>query len=123
MFPHTKDYEVTIDETHHLEKIDKPSGTALSLAKDIIHNKMKKTWIIDKKRTTIDQILILSKRLGNVTGDHSVIYKSNIDKIEVKHKAYNRNGFAIGAVIAAEWIKNKKGIFSMKEVLGINTNK
>ncbi|WP_185850456.1 4-hydroxy-tetrahydrodipicolinate reductase [Blattabacterium cuenoti] len=120
MYPYTKDYEVTIDETHHLEKIDKPSGTALSLAKDIIHNKMKKTWILDEKRIEADQILILSKRLGNVTGDHSVIYKSNIDKIEIKHEAYNRDGFAIGAVIAAEWIKNKKGVFSMKEVLGIN---
>ncbi|WP_185871162.1 4-hydroxy-tetrahydrodipicolinate reductase [Blattabacterium cuenoti] len=120
MCPYTKDYEVTIDETHHLEKIDKPSGTALSLAESIIHNKMKKTWILNEKRISADQILILSKRLGNITGDHNVIYKSNIDKIEIKHEAYNRDGFAIGAVIAAEWIKNKKGVFSMKEVLGIN---
>ncbi|WP_185864537.1 4-hydroxy-tetrahydrodipicolinate reductase [Blattabacterium cuenoti] len=119
MCPYTKDYEVTINEVHHLDKMDKPSGTALSLVKNIIDNNMKKTWILDKKRTNQDQILVLSKRMKNVTGNHTVTYKSNIDKIEILHKAYNREGFAFGSVIAAEWIINKKGIFSMKEVLGI----
>ncbi|BBA17028.1 4-hydroxy-tetrahydrodipicolinate reductase [Blattabacterium cuenoti] len=115
---YSKDYEVTIEEIHHKEKIDKPSGTAISLAKDIVNNKMKKTWILDEKKTK-NQILILSKRLDHVPGIHIVKYKSQIEEIKIKHQAYSREGFALGAVIAAEWIQNKKGIFSMKEVLGI----
>ena len=113
-----KDYEITIEEIHHKEKIDKPSGTALSLAKDIVHNKMKKTWILDERKTK-NQILILSKRYNNITGIHTVKYKSQVEDIQIQHKAHSREGFALGAVIAAEWIQNKKGIFSMKEVLGI----
>ncbi|WP_185873919.1 4-hydroxy-tetrahydrodipicolinate reductase [Blattabacterium cuenoti] len=116
LFPYSINYEVMIEEIHHTKKIDKPSGTALSLAKDIIHNKMKKNWILDKKKN--NQILILSKRLENVIGIHKVMYQSKIEDIQIKHKAHNREGFAFGAIIAAEWIKNKKGIFSMKEVLG-----
>lgn len=122
LFPYSENYEVKIEETHHKEKIDKPSGTAISLAKDIINNKMKKTWILDAKldaKETKDQILILSKRLENIAGTHTVKYESQIENIEIQHKAHNREGFAMGAVIAAEWIKNKKGIFSMKEVLEI----
>ncbi|WP_185867220.1 4-hydroxy-tetrahydrodipicolinate reductase [Blattabacterium cuenoti] len=115
---YSEDYEVTIEEIHHKEKMDKPSGTALSLAKDIIHNKMKKTWILDEKKTK-NQILILSKRFKNVTGIHIVKYESKIEDIKIQHNAHSREGFALGAVIAAEWIQNKKGIFSMKEVLGI----
>ncbi|AGW86298.1 Dihydrodipicolinate reductase [Blattabacterium sp. (Nauphoeta cinerea)] len=116
---YSKDYEVTIEEIHHKEKIDKPSGTALSLAKDIVNNKMKKTWILDKKKKDQDKILILSKRFNNVPGIHVVKYESKIEDIKIQHKAHSRVGFALGAVIAAEWIQNKKGIFSMKEVLGI----
>ncbi|AFJ90543.1 4-hydroxy-tetrahydrodipicolinate reductase [Blattabacterium sp. (Blaberus giganteus)] len=115
---YSKDYEVIIEEIHHKEKIDKPSGTALSLAKDIVHNKMKKTWILDQKKTN-NQILILSKRLNNVPGIHIVKYESKIEDIKIQHQAHGRKGFALGAIIAAEWIQNKKGIFSMKEVLGI----
>ncbi|WP_185849878.1 4-hydroxy-tetrahydrodipicolinate reductase [Blattabacterium cuenoti] len=112
------DYEVKIEEIHHKEKIDKPSGTAISLAKDIINNKMKTTWILDKKDTK-DQILIISKRLEKIPGTHTVTYKSIIEDIEIQHKAHSRDGFALGAIIAAEWIKNKKGFFSMKDVLKI----
>ncbi|WP_185872292.1 4-hydroxy-tetrahydrodipicolinate reductase [Blattabacterium cuenoti] len=118
LFPYSKNYEVKIEEIHHKEKVDKPSGTAISLANDIIKNNMKKTWILDKKKTK-DQILIISKRFENVSGTHIVIYESKIENIKIQHKANNREGFSIGAVIAAEWIKNKKGIFSMKDVLGI----
>ncbi|WP_185860794.1 4-hydroxy-tetrahydrodipicolinate reductase [Blattabacterium cuenoti] len=115
---YSKDYEITIEEIHHKEKIDKPSGTALSLAKDIINNKMKKTWVLDEKKTK-NQILILSKRLNNIPGTHVVKYESKIENIKIQHKAHSREGFALGAVIASEWIQGKKGIFSMKEVLGI----
>ncbi|WP_341655843.1 4-hydroxy-tetrahydrodipicolinate reductase [Blattabacterium cuenoti] len=113
-----KDYEVTIEEIHHKEKIDKPSGTAISLAKDIVNNKMKKTWILDERKTK-NQILILSKRFNHVPGIHIVKYESQIEDIKIQHQAHSREGFALGAVIAAEWIQNKKGVFSMKEVLGI----
>lgn len=112
------DYEVKIEEIHHKEKIDKPSGTAISLAKDIINNKMKKAWILDKKDTK-DQVLIISKRLEKITGTHIVTYQSKIEDIEIQHNAHSREGFALGAIIAAEWIKNKKGFFSMKDVLGL----
>ncbi|WP_185861348.1 4-hydroxy-tetrahydrodipicolinate reductase [Blattabacterium cuenoti] len=115
---YSRDYEVTIEEIHHKEKIDIPSGTAISLAKDIVNNKMKKTWSLYEKKTK-NQILILSKRFNNIPGIHIVKYESKIEEIKIKHKAHNREGFALGAVIAAEWIQNKKGIFSMKEVLGI----
>ncbi|WP_185866285.1 4-hydroxy-tetrahydrodipicolinate reductase [Blattabacterium cuenoti] len=115
---YSESYEVEIEEIHHKEKIDRPSGTAISLAEDIINKKMKKTWILDAKETK-DQILILSKRFENVAGTHVVKYKSQIEEIKIQHEAHNREGFAIGAVIAAEWIQNKKGFFSMKEVLGI----
>ncbi|WP_185851650.1 4-hydroxy-tetrahydrodipicolinate reductase [Blattabacterium cuenoti] len=118
--PYSDNYEVKIEETHHKEKIDNPSGTALSLAKDIIKNKMKKTWILYPKEEEKNKILIVSKRFDNVTGTHMITYQSKIENITIKHIAHSREGFAIGAVIAAEWIKNKKGIFSMKEVLGIS---
>ncbi|WP_185871721.1 4-hydroxy-tetrahydrodipicolinate reductase [Blattabacterium cuenoti] len=114
----SKDYEVTIEEIHHKDKIDKPSGTAIFLAKDIVNNKMKETWILDNRKSK-NHILISSKRLNNIPGIHIVKYKSKIDSIKIQHKAYSRECFALGAVIAAEWIQNKKGIFSMKEVLGL----
>ncbi|AWU43923.1 4-hydroxy-tetrahydrodipicolinate reductase [Blattabacterium sp. (Cryptocercus kyebangensis)] len=118
LFPYSINYEIKIEEIHHKKKIDRPSGTALFLAKNIINNKMKKTWVLDKKKTK-DEILIVSKRFDKVPGIHRVLYQSKIENIEIEHKAHNREGFAIGAIIAAEWIQNKKGIFSMKEVLGI----
>ncbi len=117
LFPYSKDYEIRIEEIHHIKKIDKPSGTSISLAEDIIKNKIKKTWILDNNKKTKDQILIVSKRFGDVSGTHIVKYESKIENIEIKHKAHNREGFSVGAVIAAEWIKNKKGIFSMKDFL------
>lgn len=97
-------YKSKIYETHHTNKLDKPSGTAITLSNDM--NK------ILKKQTTIK-----SSRIAETTGTHKVTYSSKIDEIEIKHTANNRDGFAIGAIIAAEWIKGKKGIYSMKDVL------
>ncbi|WP_185858601.1 4-hydroxy-tetrahydrodipicolinate reductase [Blattabacterium cuenoti] len=120
LFPYSENYEVQIEEIHHKEKIDKPSGTAISLAQDIINNNIKKTWTLDNKKTK-NNISIISKRCQNdVSGIHTVLYESKIENIEIKHKAHNRDGFAFGAVIASEWIKNKKGFFSMKDVLKIS---
>ncbi|WP_185851065.1 4-hydroxy-tetrahydrodipicolinate reductase [Blattabacterium cuenoti] len=125
LFPYAKDYEVKIKELHHVKKLDKPSGTSISLAKDIINNKVKKTWILKeenkKKKNLKDKILIISKRFGDIPGIHTVTYTSKTEDIKIQHKAHSREGFALGAIISAEWIKNKKGFFSMKEVLGLNT--
>lgn len=97
-------YESKIHETHHIEKIDSPSGTALTLKKDLD--------IINTK-----EIVIKSKRINNITGIHKINYSSFYDEIEIIHKAKNRDGFASGAIIAAEWIIKKEGIYSMNDVL------
>lgn len=110
-------YSVAMEEIHHTQKLDSPSGSAITLAEAIIENSDYKDWTLDKPKT--DQIHIEAKRIENVSGTHSVTYNSDVDAIEIKHTAHNRHGFAIGAVIAAEWITNKKGVFSMKDVLNI----
>ena len=110
-------YKVSIEEIHHLQKLDAPSGTAISIAEQIIENSDFKDWTLDK--SIENELLIDAKREENVPGTHSVYYNSDVDFIEIKHEAKNRDGFALGAVIAAEYIHNKKGIFTMKEVLGL----
>ncbi len=110
-------YDVSIIETHHLNKIDTPSGTSISLANQIIPKSNKTGWTLDEKQT--DKLHILAKREENVAGIHQVIYNSDIDQIEIKHTAHSRLGFAQGAVLAAEFIAHKKGIFSMKDVLDL----
>ena len=110
-------YKVSIEEIHHLQKLDAPSGTAISLAEQIIENSEFKDWTLDKSIES--ELFIDAKREENVPGTHSVYYNSDVDFIEIKHEAKNRDGFALGAVIAAEYIHNKKGIFTMKEVLGL----
>lgn len=112
------EYNIYIEEIHHKQKVDIPSGTSITLANDIIKKTNKKEWTI-KNCDNTNKILIKCKRLENITGIHNINYESNIDKIQLKHEAYNRRGFAIGAVIAAEWINNKKGFFSMQDVLDI----
>jgi 4-hydroxy-tetrahydrodipicolinate reductase len=107
-------YDLKIEEIHHTQKIDKPSGTAISLAEDIIQNGNYDRWTMDDKKNTIK---IDSKRIDKVPGTHIVNYFSEIDSIEIKHTANNRKGFALGAVLAAEWIINKKGIFKMSDVI------
>lgn len=108
-------YKVAMEEVHHTKKLDAPSGTAITLAKGIIDNSDYSSWTLENAKE--DEILIDAKRIENVPGTHSVFYNSEVDTIEIKHTAHNRDGFALGAVIAAEWIIGKKGVFTMKDVL------
>ncbi len=110
-------YKVSMEEIHHTQKLDAPSGTAISLANGIIENSRYKNWTLENPNET--DILIDAKRIANIPGTHSVFYRSEVDEIEIKHEAFSREGFALGAVIAAEWIANKKGIYSMKDVLNL----
>lgn len=112
------EYSCQLEEIHHIHKLDAPSGTAISLAEGIIKNNDKfDVWKLEE--TKEKQLGIFAIRENEVPGTHSVYYKSEVDEIEIKHTAYNRNGFALGAVVAAEWIKDKKGNFTMKDVLGL----
>ncbi len=110
-------YKVTMEEIHHTQKLDAPSGTAISLAKGIIENSSYTDWTLENP--TANQIMIDAKRIGTVPGTHTVEYSSEVDSIEIKHTANNREGFALGAVIAAEWIIGKQGVFDMKDVLDL----
>ena len=108
-------YTVDMEEIHHTQKLDAPSGTTISLAKGVIENSDYTSWTLDKAKE--NQIHIEAVRTGNVPGTHTVTYNSTVDTIEIKHTAHNRDGFALGAVIAAEWIVGKQGIFTMRDVL------
>ena len=116
MHPH-KEYRASMQETHHIHKFDAPSGTAITLAEGIIENSDLIDWKLDEDAK--DSLSIQSYREGEVPGTHSIKYKSTIDDITIEHKAHNRKGFALGAVIAAEWIVGKKGIFKMDDVLNL----
>lgn len=111
-------YQVTIEETHHTQKKDAPSGTAISLANQIINNNSKTNW---KSNVTSDKqtIGIKSNRIDEIPGTHWVTYTSEVDEIQIKHEAFNRKGFALGAVLAAEWLVGKQGVFTIKDVLNI----
>ena len=111
-------YDVTIEEIHHTQKKDAPSGTAITLAEQIIEKSGGKNNWVNNETKDKDSLAIISKRLDEFPGTHSVKYFSPIDDIEIIHTAHNRKGFAEGAVLAAEFVKGKKGIFSMKDVLG-----
>lgn len=116
LMKNVNEYQVQLEEIHHVHKLDAPSGTAISIAEGIIKNdKRFDAWKLDE--TKENQLGIFAIRQDEVPGTHSVFYKSEVDEIEIKHTAFNRNGFALGAVIAAEWILNKKGNFTMKDVL------
>lgn len=110
-------YDVSIEEIHHTEKKDAPSGTAITLAEQIIKASDKKNEWINSTTEKENEISIISKRIDKVAGTHSVKYSSPVDDIEIIHTAHNRKGFAEGAVLAAEFLAGKKGIFSMKDVL------
>jgi 4-hydroxy-tetrahydrodipicolinate reductase len=113
-------YNVSMEEIHHTQKLDKPSGTAISLANGIISNTdSKNSWSIENPKS--EEVFIDVKRIENVPGTHSIFYKSEVDTIEIKHTAHNRDGFALGSVIAAEWLIGKKGVFTMKDVLDLKT--
>ena len=112
-------YKVSMEEIHHTQKLDAPSGTAISLAKGVIENSAYAKWTLDNPKEK--EIHIEAKRIGDVPGTHTVTYDSTVDSIELKHTAHNREGFALGAVIAAEWLAGKKGIYTMKDVLNLES--
>lgn len=111
------EYQCQLEEIHHIHKKDAPSGTAISIAEGIIENSKYEAWKLGE--TKDKELGIFAIRGDEVPGTHSVFYRSEVDEIEIKHTAFNRNGFALGAVIAAEWIVGKQGVFSMKDVLGL----
>ena len=117
MAGHTQ-YEVSMEEVHHTQKKDAPSGTAITLAEGILENLgRKKTWV-NQPAANNEELSIISKRIDPAPGTHIIRYDSEIDSIEITHTAHNRKGFASGAVLAAEFLAGKKGVFSMSEVLG-----
>ena len=110
------DYDVSMEEIHHTHKLDKPSGTAITLANQVIEKiERKKNWSITTP--SAETLYIKDVREGEVPGTHIIKYQSPIDDIEIMHKAHNRKGFALGAVIAAEFLKDKKGVFSMNDII------
>lgn len=117
MMANLKDYKVSMEEVHHVHKLDAPSGTAISLAQDILDNSDKEKWSLEAESEK--DLFIKVKREGEVPGTHLVKYESEVDSIEIRHTAHNRTGFALGAVVAAEWILNKKGVFKMSDVLDL----
>jgi len=121
-------YDVQVEEIHHVQKLDSPSGTAITIAEGILDNlDSKKEWanvLTDANGDSddnlkADQLLIESHRIDSVPGTHTVIYDSEVDTLEFKHTAHNRNGFALGAVLAAEWIPGKKGFFSVTDMFNL----
>jgi len=111
-------YNVSMEEIHHTQKLDAPSGTAITLAETIIHKQGKySNWSLDENKK--DALSIKAKRIENIPGTHIINYKSETDSIKIEHEAHNREGFALGAVIAAEWLLGKTGVYTMKDVLNI----
>ncbi|SNR29862.1 4-hydroxy-tetrahydrodipicolinate reductase [Lutibacter flavus] len=118
MMNNLNQYKISMEEIHHTKKLDAPSGTAITLAEGIINHTNKKNWVLDVTNKD-SEIPIVAKRIADVPGTHSVEYKSEIDSIDIKHTAFTRDGFAQGAVFAAEWLFGKEGVFTMKDVLGL----
>lgn len=111
-----EEYDVSMEEIHHIHKLDKPSGTAITLANQVIENLKRKTkWSIEDKGK--DTLFIKDIREGEVPGTHIIRYKSEVDSIEIMHEAHNRKGFALGAVLAAEFLKGKTGIYTMNDLI------
>jgi len=108
-------YQVSMEEIHHTQKLDKPSGTAISLANGIMEHTNHTNWSMEKQ--TPNELPIDVKRIDNVPGTHRIFYTSAVDTIEISHTAHNREGFALGAIIAAEWLATRKGVYTMKDVL------
>lgn len=118
MMSNLKAYNVELEEIHHTQKLDAPSGTAITLAEGIIANHQNYTqWELDTAGA--NTLPIRAKRIDAVPGTHSIAYMSDVDRIEIKHTAHSREGFALGALVAAEWLLDKKGVFTMKDVLNI----
>lgn len=119
MMANLKQYKVSMEEIHHTQKLDAPSGTAITLAEGVIKHTDYANWTLETPIS--NEIHIEAKRIENIPGTHSIFYDSEVDQIEIKHTAHSREGFALGAVIAAEWLVGKKGVFTMKDVLGLNS--
>ncbi|GGG48770.1 4-hydroxy-tetrahydrodipicolinate reductase [Croceivirga lutea] len=111
------DYKISMEEIHHTQKLDAPSGTAITLAEGILENSVLTAWKLDANEEGV--LPIHSIREGQVPGTHTVNYDSAVDSIQIKHTAHGREGFALGAIIAAEWIHGKTGVYSMKDVLNL----
>ena len=118
MMSNLSQYRIRMEEIHHTQKLDAPSGTAITLAEGIIENTSKTAWKLDPEAANTE-IPISVKRMEGVPGTHTIDYTSEVDSIEIKHTAHNRTGFALGAVIAAEWIHGKTGVYTMRDVLGV----
>jgi len=112
-------YDIKMEEIHHTQKKDAPSGTAISLAEQILEKVSRKTGWVNEASSKAEALSILSRRIDPAPGTHSITYTSEIDDITITHTAHSREGFAAGAVIAAEWLDGKKGIFTMKDVLNL----
>lgn len=122
MRPHHQ-YEVQVEEIHHTAKLDAPSGTAITIAEGIIENNDEKSdwinYVVEEEDVVIpkaNQLLIESHRIEDVPGTHTVLYSSEVDQLEFKHTAHSRAGFALGSLVAAEWLKNKKGFYNVTEM-------
>lgn len=116
-------YDVQIEEIHHTQKLDAPSGTAITIAEGILDGvERKKNWVNEvvgqgeERIAKASELLIESHRIEEVPGTHTVIYSSEVDEIELKHTAHNRAGFALGAILAAEWLQHKKGFYSIQDL-------
>jgi len=116
-------YDVQVEEIHHTQKLDSPSGTAMTIAEGIIDNlERKQEWVNElegtpsEKALKADQLLIASQRIDQVPGTHTVVYSSEVDDIELKHTAHSRAGFALGAVVAAEWLQHKQGFYNIADI-------
>jgi 4-hydroxy-tetrahydrodipicolinate reductase len=116
-------YEIQVEEIHHTQKLDSPSGTAMTIAEDIIANLDRKSeWVNELEGTPFDdmlkkeQLLIESHRIDSVPGTHTVVYSSEVDEIEFKHTAHSRSGFALGAIIAAEWLEKRQGFYNITDI-------
>jgi 4-hydroxy-tetrahydrodipicolinate reductase len=114
-----REYDVSMEEIHHTQKKDAPSGTAITLAEQVLQELDRKTKWVNQPPQNAEELPIISKRIDPAPGTHSVKYSSAVDDIEIIHTAHSREGFALGAILAAEFIHNKKGIFSMQDVLGL----
>ncbi len=120
LFDRFGEYDVSVDEIHHREKVDAPSGTAVSIAAVLLSSIKRKREILagsPEGKIRPEQLQITSRRIGSVVGTHSVRFDSTADCIEIVHTAKNRTGFALGAIVAAEWVKDKRGMFTFDEVL------
>ncbi len=114
------EYDVEVEEIHHTQKLDAPSGTAITIAEGIMAGLSRKSgWVLrENAKQGTDELVITAKRVDDVPGTHKVTYSSEIDDIEIKHTAHSRSGFAVGAIVAAEWLHGKKGCYTMNDLIG-----